>query len=68
MIATRAIIFWIAVITIVVTVVVSLRQILRPFVAGIVLAYLLNPLTSRIERAVPSRLIATLATMGVGLR
>ena len=34
----------------VIAVIVLLREVLLPFVAGLVLAYLLNPLASRIER------------------
>jgi len=59
--ATRPIIFWIAVIAAFAAVVVLLRQILLPFVAGMVLAYLLDPLANSLERLGVNRLIATLA-------
>ena len=49
----------------VIAVVVLLREILLPFVAGMVLAYLLDPLANRLERLGMNRLIATLAIMGL---
>jgi predicted PurR-regulated permease PerM len=42
--------FWIAVLAAVVAAVVLLREVLLPFVAGMVLAYLLDPLATRLER------------------
>ncbi len=45
----------------VVAVVILLREVLLPFVAGMVLAYLLNPLAQRIERLGINRLLTTLA-------
>jgi predicted PurR-regulated permease PerM len=42
-------------------VVVLLHQVLLPFVAGMVLAYLLDPLANRIERIGVNRAVATLA-------
>jgi len=62
---TRPIIFWTAMLASVVAVVVLLRGALLPFVTGMVLAYLLNPVVSRIERLGMSRLPATLAIMGI---
>ena len=59
--ATRPIVFWIAMCAAVVAVVILLREVLLPFVAGMVLAYLLNPLAQRIERLGINRLLATLA-------
>jgi predicted PurR-regulated permease PerM len=64
---TRPATFWIAVILAFVVVVVLLREILLPFVAGMVLAYLLNPLASRLERLGLNRLVATLAIIGLSL-
>lgn len=58
---TRPIIFWLATFAAVVAVVILLREVLLPFVAGMVLAYLLDPLASRIERLGMNRLLATLA-------
>jgi predicted PurR-regulated permease PerM len=57
--------FWIAVFAAVIVAVVLLREILLPFVAGMVLAYLLDPLASRLERLGLNRLVATLAIMGL---
>ena len=37
----RPFVFWIAVLAVVIAVIVSLREVLLPFVAGMVLAYLL---------------------------
>jgi predicted PurR-regulated permease PerM len=62
---TRPLAFWIALLAVVITTVVLLREILLPFVAGMVLAYLLDPLASRLERLGMHRLIATLAIMGM---
>ena len=45
--------------------VVLLREILLPFVAGMVLAYLLDPLATALERLGLNRLLATLAIMAL---
>jgi len=58
---TRPIVFWIAMLAGVIAVIILLREVLLPFVAGMVLAYLFNPVASRIERLGLSRLLATLA-------
>jgi predicted PurR-regulated permease PerM len=58
---TRPITFWIAMLLALVAVVVLLREVLLPFVAGMVLAYLLDPLANRLERLGMNRLVATLA-------
>jgi predicted PurR-regulated permease PerM len=58
---SRPILFWIATFAATTAVVVLLRQVLLPFVAGMVLAYLLDPLANRIERLGVDRLVATLA-------
>jgi len=52
---TRPIIFWIATLAAVIAVIVLLRGVLLPFVAGIALAYLLSPIANRIERLGISR-------------
>jgi predicted PurR-regulated permease PerM len=57
----RPIVFWVGVLAAVLAVVVLLREVLLPFVAGMVLAYLLDPLAARIERLGMNRLLATLA-------
>jgi predicted PurR-regulated permease PerM len=61
----RPITFWIAMLAAVIAVVVLLREVLLPFVAGAVLAYLLDPLATRLERLGMNRLIATLAIVGL---
>jgi predicted PurR-regulated permease PerM len=63
----RSIVFWMAVLVVPIAVVVLLRDVLLPFVAGAVLAYLLNPLATRIERLGVDRLIATLIIIGLTL-
>jgi len=50
-----------------VAVVILLREVLLPFVAGMVLAYLLNPLANRLERLGVNRLLATLAILLVAV-
>jgi predicted PurR-regulated permease PerM len=62
---TRPLTFWIATLAATIAAVVLLREILLPFVAGFLLAYLLDPLASRLERLGMSRLIATLTIMVV---
>jgi predicted PurR-regulated permease PerM len=57
---TRPIMFWIATCAAVIAAVVLLREILLPFVAGLVLAYLFNPLANRLERVGLNRLLAAL--------
>ena len=56
----RPIIFWVAILAALIVVIVVLREVLLPFVAGMVLAYLLDPLATRMERLAMNRLIATL--------
>jgi predicted PurR-regulated permease PerM len=58
--ATRPIIFWIVMLAALIAVVTLLREVLLPFVAGMVLAYLLDPLANRMERLGMNRLVATL--------
>jgi predicted PurR-regulated permease PerM len=62
---TRPIMFWIAMLAAVIAVVVLLREVLLPFVAGMVLAYLLDPLANRIERLGMNRLLATLVIIAI---
>jgi predicted PurR-regulated permease PerM len=61
---TRPIMFWIATCATVIAAVVLLREILLPFVAGLVLAYLFNPLANRLERLGLNRLLAALVIIG----
>jgi predicted PurR-regulated permease PerM len=56
----REAMFWIAAFAFLVLVLVLLSDILLPFVAGFAIAYLLNPLTDRIERLGVGRLAASL--------
>ena len=58
---SRPILFWIATFVAVLAVAILLREVLLPFVAGMVLAYLLDPLANRLERLGMNRLLATLA-------
>src|SRR5215813_3039018 len=62
---TRPIAFWTAMLTAVIAVIILLREVLLPFVAGMVLAYLLDPLANRIEALGVNRFLATLVIIGV---
>ena len=55
----RQVLFWSAVAVLFVLAILALQEILLPFVAGIVLAYALNPLTDRLERLGIGRLAAS---------
>jgi len=61
----RPLVFWIAMLLALIAVVTLLRDVLLPFVAGMVLAYLLDPLANRLERLGMNRLLATLAIIVV---
>jgi hypothetical protein len=56
--------FWIGLGIVFLAAVLLLREILLSFVAGLVLAYLLNPLANRLERHGLNRLIAALVIIG----
>jgi len=56
----RQVIFWAAGVTVVVLALWLLSEILLPFVAGLAIAYLLTPLTDRLERLGVNRLAAAL--------
>jgi predicted PurR-regulated permease PerM len=62
---TRPLLFWITMLAAIIAVVVLLREILLPFVAGMVLAYLLDPLATRLEQLGMNRLLATLAIVAL---
>jgi predicted PurR-regulated permease PerM len=62
---TRPVAFWIAVLAIVILLVWLLHDILLPFVAGMVLGYLLDPLANQIERLGVSRMVASFLIIGV---
>jgi predicted PurR-regulated permease PerM len=63
MLIERQVVFWVGALVVLVLLLWLLGQILLPFVAGLALAYLLNPLTNRLERLGISRLIAALAVI-----
>ena len=62
---TRPLVFWIVAVALVVMMVVLLRQVLLPFVAGFALAYLLDPLANRLEQFGIKRAAATLLILGL---
>lgn len=64
MMLRRQVVFWIATLAVVVVFVLLLHEILVPFVAGMVLAYLLDPLANRLERLGVSRFTAALLIVG----
>lgn len=59
----RQLLFWLGALIVFILLIWLLRPIMLPFVAGTVIAYLLNPLTDRLERAGMNRFIATLLTV-----
>jgi predicted PurR-regulated permease PerM len=61
----RQVTFWIAACVAIVLVMWLLREILLPFVSGMALAYLFNPLANRLERLGVGRLVASLAIIGL---
>jgi predicted PurR-regulated permease PerM len=64
---TRQMTFWVLTFVVGVLVLYMLREILLPFVAGMALAYLLDPLANRLERMGINRLAATLVIIGAVL-
>ena len=62
---TRPSVLWLATLAAVVVVVVLLHGILLPFVAGIALAYLLNPVVDRLARLGLNRAVAALGIISV---
>jgi predicted PurR-regulated permease PerM len=56
----RQVAFWVAALVVLVLVLWLLSEILLPFVAGLAIAYLLTPLTDRLERAGVNRLAAAI--------
>lgn len=61
----RQVIFWLAVLVLVVLALWLLSEILLPFVAGLAIAYLLTPLTDRLERLGVNRLAAALIIIAI---
>jgi predicted PurR-regulated permease PerM len=62
---TRPVAFWTAILAVVVVLVWLLHDILLPFVAGMVLGYLLDPLANQIQRLGIGRLAASLLIIGL---
>jgi predicted PurR-regulated permease PerM len=61
---TRQMTFWMLTLVVGVLALYLLREILLPFVAGMALAYLLDPLANRMERIGISRVVASLVIIG----
>ena len=61
----RQVTFWAITILVFVLVLWLLHGVLLPFVAGMTLAYLLDPLANRLERAGANRVVAALLIVGV---
>ena len=61
----RRVLFWLAVLVLVVLALWLLSEILLPFVAGLAIAYLLTPLTDRLERLGVNRLAAAFIIIAV---
>jgi predicted PurR-regulated permease PerM len=61
---TRQVTFWVLTLLVGILALWVLREILLPFVAGMALAYLLDPLASRVERLGVNRLVASLVIIG----
>src|SRR5712692_8782225 len=65
MMPTRQMLFWALAIAVFALVLWLLREILLPFVAGMAIAYLFDPLANRLERLGVRRLIAALLIVGI---
>jgi predicted PurR-regulated permease PerM len=61
----RQLLFWLGALIVFIFLIWLLKDMLLPFIAGTVLAYLLNPATDRLEEAGVSRGIATLITVAL---
>lgn len=61
----RPSVIWVGTLAVILLMVVLLRQILLPFVAGLALAYLLAPVVDRIERIGVNRTVAALGIVGL---
>lgn len=59
--------FWVSVLALFVAAAWLLSSVLLPFVAGLALAYFLNPVTTRLERWGINRLVASLVTISLTL-
>ena len=65
MIENRHTIFWIFIAFVIVLALYTLSSVLMPFVAGMILAYLLDPLVDRIEKFGISRSISTVLVLAI---
>jgi predicted PurR-regulated permease PerM len=63
----RQVLFWVGALTLLILAMWVLREVLLPFVAGIVLAYFLNPVADRLERLGVSRMLASLIMIALVL-
>ena len=61
----RQAIFWASALVVFIFLLWLLHEMLLPFVAGMALAYFLNPVTDRLEQLGINRLIATLIIIGL---
>src|ERR1041384_8684078 len=61
---TRQMTFWMLTLLVGVVALYILREILLPFVAGMALAYLLDPLANRLERLGANRMVASIIIIG----
>jgi predicted PurR-regulated permease PerM len=65
MVLTRQMTFWVVALAVFIVLLWLLHEVLLPFVAGMVLAYLLDPLANRIEQLGVNRSLATLVIVGL---
>jgi predicted PurR-regulated permease PerM len=63
----RQVLFWIGALLLLVLALWIVREVLLPFVVGIVLAYFLNPVADRLERLGVSRMVASLTMVALVL-
>src|SRR5919199_510012 len=61
----RQLLFWIGFVLVLIALLYALRGILLPFVAGMALAYVLNPVADRLQRLGLPRIVATTLILGV---
>ena len=61
----RQLVFWLGFVLVLVALLYAFRGILLPFVAGMALAYLLNPVADRLQRLGLPRIVATTLILGV---
>ena len=63
----RQVMFWLAALAVFILLLWLLSEILLPFIAGLAIAYLLTPLTDRLERLGVNRLVAALLIISVAV-